>query len=96
MIKVKVYTILGVKKIIGQGELEVSISQGSTVQTVLFWMTKTYGDELSSHLFEPGTVNLLPHIRLMVNGRSVRFLNGMETVLHDGDEVLLLPPVAGG
>jgi len=96
VIKIKVYTVLGLKKIIGQGEFEVSIPQGSTVEAFLFWMAKTYGDKLSSQLFEPGSVNLLPYIRLMVNGRSIRFLDGMETVLHDGDEILLLPPVAGG
>jgi molybdopterin synthase sulfur carrier subunit len=96
VIKVKVHTILGLKQIIGRGEIEVSIPHGSTVRAFVSWMVKTYGQKLSSQLCEPGTVNLLPHIRLMVNGQSIRFLDGLETMLDDGDEVLLLPPVAGG
>ena len=96
MIKIKLHTILGLKDIIGRGEIEVSMAQRSTVGALLSWMAKTYGDELSSRLFKPGTVNLLPHIRLMVNGQSIRFLDGLETMLDDGDEVLLFPPVAGG
>jgi molybdopterin converting factor small subunit len=32
----------------------------------------------------------------MVNGRDIGFLKGMETVLQNGDEILILPPVAGG
>jgi molybdopterin converting factor small subunit len=33
----------------------------------------------------------------MVNGRDLEFLeNKIETVLQEGDEILILPPVAGG
>jgi molybdopterin converting factor small subunit len=32
----------------------------------------------------------------MINGQSIEFLNGMDTVLQDGDEFLMLPLVAGG
>jgi molybdopterin synthase sulfur carrier subunit len=96
VIKVKVYTILTLKKILGKREFEVSIPPGSTVKDLIFWMVNEWGDELSSHLFHPGSDRLFPHIRLMVNGRSIEFLNGMETVLQDGDEFSMLPIVAGG
>jgi len=96
VIKVKVYTILALKKILGQREFEVSIAPGSTVKDLLSWMVNRWGDKLSSHLFQSGSDRLLPHIRLMVNGRGIEFLNGMETVLQDGDEFLMLPLVTGG
>jgi molybdopterin synthase sulfur carrier subunit len=96
VIRVKIYTILALKKIIGQREFEVSIQSGSTVKDLLSWMVNKWGDELPPHLFKPGTDSLLPHIRLMVNGRSIEFLKGMDTVLQDGDEFLMLPIVAGG
>jgi len=96
VIKVKIYTILALKKIIGQREFEVSIPPGSTVRDLLSWMVNKWGDKLSPHLFKPGTDSLLPQIRLMVNGRSIEFLKGMDTVLQDGDEFLMLPIVAGG
>ena len=32
----------------------------------------------------------------MVNGQTIRFLNGPETRLNEGDDFLLLPLVAGG
>ena len=96
MIRAKVHTILALKKIVGQREFEVSIPPGSTVRDLLSWMVNKWGDKLSSHLFKSGSDSLLPHIRLMVNGRSIEFLNGIETVLQDGDEFLILPLVTVG
>ena len=84
------------KKICGQREFELSIPQGSTVKELLSLMINKWGDKLATHLYEPGTDSVLPHIRLMVNGRSIQFLKGMETVLQDGDEFQMLPLVAGG
>ena len=96
MVRVKIYTILALKKILGQRELEVSVPEGSTVRDLISWMVNEWGEKLSSHLFHPGSDRLLPHIRLMVNGRLIEFLNGMETVLQDGDEFSMLPIVTGG
>ena len=96
MINVKISTILTLKEILGRRELELSVPKGSTVGALLALMIETWGEELSSFLFEPESGQLRPHIRLMVNGRDVGFLNGMETVLREEDEILILPPVAGG
>ncbi len=84
------------KKICGQREFELSIPQGSTVKDLLSLMIKRWGDELSFQLYKPGSDSILPHIRLMVNGRSIEFLKGMETILQEGDEFQMLPLVAGG
>ena len=96
MIKLKIRTILDFKRIFGQREVEISVPQECTLQELLITMVDTWGDELRSRLFEPNTTTPLPHIRLMVNGQDIAFLNGMETVLEEGDEILILPPVGGG
>jgi molybdopterin converting factor small subunit len=59
-------------------------------------MVDTYGDELASHLFQPKSTTPLPYLRLMVNGQDIAFLDGMNTLLKEGDEILILPPVSGG
>jgi len=84
------------KKICGQREFELLVPQGSTVKDLLSLMINRWGDQLSTHLYKPGTDSVLPHIRLMVNGRSIEFLEGMKTILQDGDEFQMLPLVAGG
>jgi molybdopterin converting factor small subunit len=51
---------------------------------------------MASDLFADSGGRLRPGIMVMVNGRSMSFLQGPGTVLCDGDEVLLLPAAAGG
>jgi sulfur-carrier protein len=41
---------------------------------------------------EDGTV----WVGVFLNGRNVRQIAGLETPLSDGDEIRLLPPIAGG
>ena len=40
--------------------------------------------------------NLRNFVNVYVNGEDVRFLNGIDTSLKNGDEVSLVPAVAGG
>ena len=35
-------------------------------------------------------------VNLFVNGEDIRFLQGLETTLKEGDEVSIVPAVAGG
>jgi molybdopterin synthase sulfur carrier subunit len=36
------------------------------------------------------------HVNVFVNGESIRYLEGVETPVGDGDEVWILPAVSGG
>ncbi len=39
---------------------------------------------------------LRPRVSVYVNDRHIRFLQGLETLLRDGDEVYVVPVVMGG
>jgi sulfur-carrier protein len=94
--KITIHAILGIKRAIGQKKTEVDLPQDSTVEGFIVYLKKRWGDELSSHLFDANNGTILPHVRIMVNGQTIQYLQGMETVLKEGDEVLLLPPASGG
>ena len=94
--KVTLHTILGIKDVIGQRLTVIELPQGSTLESFLTYMRERWGDGLSGRLFHPDSGAVLPYVRIMVNGQAIEFLQGMETVLTDGDEVLVLPPASGG
>ena len=94
--KIILHTILGIKDAIGQRMTEVELPPGSKVADLLTYMKERWGDKLSIRLFNPINGGVLPHVRILVNGQAINFLEGMETLLNEGDEVLILPPVSGG
>lgn len=95
MIRIEIRTILTLKRIIGQGSVELILPEGSTLRNLLTSMVKAWGSELESYLFDADG-NLYQHIRLLINGQDIAFLNKMDTVLQDEDKILILPPVVGG
>ncbi len=44
----------------------------------------------------PATGQIRRFVNIYVNGDDVRFLDGLGTALKDGDEVSIVPAVAGG
>jgi molybdopterin synthase subunit MoaD len=51
--------------------------------------------KLREELLDEGG-NLKPMYNILVNGRAVEWLNGLDTRLKNGDEVVFIPPAAGG
>jgi molybdopterin synthase sulfur carrier subunit len=94
--KVVLHTILGIKDIVGQRLTEIEFPDGSTIKDFLWYVRERWGEKISARLFHPNSVEVLPYVRVMVNGQSINFLEGMETPLQDGDEILILPPASGG
>lgn len=39
---------------------------------------------------------LKPQYKIMINGRDIEFLDGIDTRVKDGDIVAIFPPVGGG
>jgi len=96
LITVKVHTILRLREILEGSTFGFSLPEESTVQDLLSAMGKKWGEKFTSYVLEDTGTALQPYIRMMVNGRDIPFLNGMETLLHDQDEIHILPPAAGG
>jgi molybdopterin converting factor small subunit len=80
-------TVLGRKHI-------VELDEGSTVATLASRIAEKKSVTRQGYLgrYRLGGDDLA----VLVNGRNIRLLGGVATVLHDGDEVVILPPVAGG
>ena len=55
-----------------------------------------FGNRFREELYSPDGQNLGERVIVMVNGRRVDFLAGLDTALKDTDTVLIFPVVAGG
>ena len=74
----------------GQAEVEVD---GSNVGEALDAVFAAYGD-LRERITEDGTLRRF--VNVYVSGEDIRFQQGLETAINAGDEVTILPAVAGG
>jgi molybdopterin synthase sulfur carrier subunit len=75
----------------GESELRVD---GSTVGEVLAAVYDRHG-ELRERLSD-GDGGLRRFVNVYVGGEDIRFGDGLETPVAEGDEVQILPAVAGG
>jgi MoaD family protein len=74
----------------GQSEVEVS---GGTVGEALDAVFDAH-TELRERITEGGTLRRF--VNVYVSGEDIRFQQGLETAINEGDEVTILPAVAGG
>jgi MoaD family protein len=74
----------------GQATVEVT---GATVQEVLDDLAKRF-PAIVQRIFENGQVRRFVNVYL--NDEDVRYLDNMSTPVKDGDELSIIPAVAGG
>ena len=74
----------------GEGELSV---EAATVGEALDAVYQQH-DGLRDRITQDG--DLRRFVNVYVSGEDIRFQDGLETTVKDGDEVTILPAVAGG
>jgi MoaD family protein len=74
------------------GEAEVEVV-GSTVGDALDALFEAHGD-LRERITQDG--DLRRFVNVYVSGEDIRFQQGLETAISEGDEVTILPAVGGG
>jgi molybdopterin synthase sulfur carrier subunit len=90
--EIKVYATL--RPIVGGPSVRLNGQSEMTVEEILNAMYKLYPD-MRSELYK-GRDDLHPAIHILVNGRDMRYLNGVQTKLTASDEIRIFPPVGGG
>jgi molybdopterin synthase sulfur carrier subunit len=75
------------------GEAETTVDEAGTVGEVLDGLYDRF-DGLRDRIAEDG--DLRRFVNVYVGGEDIRFLDGLDTAVDDGDEVTILPAVAGG
>ena len=78
----------------GAGEKKTSLDV-NTLNDAFAKISETMGDDFKRRVLnDDGTPRSL--INIYINGKNAKFSSGLDTKLSDGDEVSILPAVAGG
>ena len=75
----------------GRDEVE---AEGATVAELLETVGRRHDGFRDKVMTDGGT--LRPFLNVFVNGEDIRFGAGLDTSVRDGDEVSIVPSVAGG
>ena len=75
------------------GEDKVTVS-GDTLKQIIEAMEEQYPGIKASLCDDKG--DLRSFVNIYINGEDVRFLSGIDSPVNSGDEVSIIPAVAGG
>ncbi len=96
MVSVKARAIMGLAEVFGCREQTVTLPDGARVADLFARLEAKYGKRFAEVCYGCASGPLTARLQVLVNGRNIVFLEGLDTRLSDGDDVFFLPPAMGG
>jgi molybdopterin synthase sulfur carrier subunit len=90
--QIRLYATL--RQIVGEKIVEIPIGTEKTIGDVLRSLVRQY-PKLDESIWYPDG-SLAGHVAVILNGRDVRHLDGVDTPLSDEDILDVFPPIGGG
>jgi molybdopterin synthase sulfur carrier subunit len=97
-VEVKVRFFTNLREILNKREETLTFIDGEkvSVDLALKTLSNKYGKPFTQYVYDVKTGQPKNFLQFLVNGTSTSALNGLETVLKNGDVLAVLPPVGGG
>lgn len=80
--------------ITNQPDILLDLKENSNVNNVIQSLVNEFGMPFESVIFDPSR-NVSEYIIFAINGKDIRSLNGLDSVIQEGDEIALIPAIAG-
>jgi molybdopterin converting factor small subunit len=94
-VRVRLYGVL--KTAAKMEEVELDLESATSVAKLVSKLVDTIArKEFEEYLIDADLRDPRPNALIMVSGTEIGALNGLDTVLKEGDEVVLLPVAHGG
>jgi len=93
IVKVRLLGIFGVAY--GSKEVELKIEGDVRLKEIIQKLTCT-SKALKQVLIDSDLKSPLPNAVIIVNGKDISVLNGLDTPIKNGDEILIIPAIHGG
>jgi len=83
------------RNLAGKGKFTLELSEGILFKEAIKQIIEKF-PKIERALIDPELDDPKPNTLIIVNGREISVLNGLETLLKDGDEVVFVPVSHGG
>ena len=77
------------------GTKNIQLDDITDIDALIELLIQKYGKSFKEVLFDDKG-NIRDYLKVMVNGEDIRELDGLNTVLKDGDQVVIFQTIAGG
>jgi molybdopterin converting factor small subunit len=94
--KVKVQYLGFIKNLIKRSEDEFELEEGASLAELLNKISSIYGKDFQKEVYEPGLKDVKMGFVITVNGVLMGQLQGVDTQLNSGDNVILMSLMSGG
>ncbi|MEM3745370.1 MAG: MoaD family protein [Candidatus Bathyarchaeia archaeon] len=93
--KVEVRMLGMLKKISGRDRVSLDLNEGLRLREVIERILEEI-NSLKDVLLDPELRDPRPNIIVLVNGKDISVLDGLDTQIKDGDEIVFIPIIHGG
>ena len=95
MTRVKINFLSILSEIIGKREISLKIKENSSIEDLVEQLREDLGQTFDVYFFEPDN-SLKKYIIIALNGKDIRQIENLSTIVHNGDNISFLPAIAGG
>ncbi len=95
MFELKINFLSLLEDLIGFDSVNILLDENSTVKDMLEKLTQKFGMKFQRNILN-STNELNKYIILGINGKDIRSLDNLNTIIGENDDISFLPAIAGG
>ncbi len=84
------------QRIAGKKRVELELEKNSTIKNAVVELAKKVSEEFKQALIDNQHDEPRPKALILVNGKDISVLQGLETKINQAEEITLIPMVHGG
>ena len=84
------------QRLSGKKRFQMKLEETATVIEIIMKLTETFSSEFKQALLDSELEDPRPNSLILVGGKEISALQGLETEVKDSEEVVLVPMVHGG
>lgn len=84
------------QRLSGKKHFQLKLKEPATVRKAIMKLTETFSSEFKRVLIDSQLDDPRPNTLILVGGKEISALQGLETKIKDAEEIVLIPMVHGG